>query len=1199
MRDYLITEILKDLYGPKKGPCEELEIDPFKEYIIGVIVPRNYKESNNPDSEETISETDDDNDSEVIGQYFPGGKLNPAVPPKSFGLTFYSRTCEFDICVTWGTYSYNKEKKIWKRTSWKYIKKISEDMVKLSEPLDMNCGIKLYIDAHKDSKQNYLITVFVANENNLIKNNEVSTHFIYQPSIRINIKDFQNNVISIIDEDKDSEMDFLYRERKTIAKGHRCSAIWKCTEYSSNISKDFVLWVDGIGFPECKPFEKPDIRTEFIPVYPESAPLFNIPDMKSIDPYQLSELWSPEDINGVLSPLLTAYKKWHEQQRNFGESGNLKNNKISFNILDKQQKFLTRLQDGIELLKNDDNARLAFCFANRAIYQENVWLKKYFKWRPFQLAFMITTLESILNPKSSFEDYVDLLWAPTGSGKTEAYLALSAYTIALRRLKFDKAGYGTAIITRYTLRLLTIQQFRRTIALVIACEYLRVEKRGNVYGWRPEKYPAKLDGNKFLYGSMRFSIGMWVGTGISPNHIEHAINILKGKENEISGNPAQLLRCPVCDSILAFPEIGKEDKLDQGKELYLIFDDQINIPDLDAFLSKYQKKIDYKYISDYTYRLKARSDIPWEEQLWVEFNKQFSEHLLSVDLRYPGYIKSGIAPGKRNGIPYDFEIYCPNPGCELNQVEYAEGVPFKDGTEISDGYYFKSNPRKGMPIPVYTVDDQIYARCPTIIIGTVDKIARLAFEPHAASMTGNVNMYNKYYGFYRRGLEPYHPTEKSMKDSIAVCEFRPPDLIIQDELHLIDGPLGSMYGLYEAAFEALIKRVKGQPKYIASTATIKNADLQSNKIFARKIFQFPPHGLNINDNFFIRYLDTAWDEEKSGKIYMGISSTGFSQITFLIRVISRLLKSTYDKVTEPNSKYYWTNVVYFNAMKELAVGTSTYYQDVKERLEVISKNNKRELDPERFIELSSRISSMKIPQLIDELEGEGNNADIIKNHDALFTTAMFGTGIDIPHLSTMVVNGQPKTTSQYIQATGRIGRSHGGLVITLLNPSKSRDITHYEYFIPYHNRIHQYVEPVSVSPFSPGCIDIALGPAMISFLRNKTDTKIKWLLKDGKVINDKDAGKDIEIFKKIISQRSETNGIRDIIGRKVERWKDIAATSQELLFNQYIYKNNEKEELKDVVLGDPLHERQGKKVVYKDAPQSLRNVEETIDFQVD
>ncbi|MDF1915629.1 hypothetical protein, partial [Klebsiella pneumoniae] len=134
-------------------------------------------------------------------------------------------------------------------------------------------------------------------------------------------------------------------------------------------------------------------------------------------------------------------------------------------------------------------------------------------WRPFQLAYILTCLSSIENPDSKHRDLVDLLWIPTGGGKTEAYLGLSAFTIFLRRIRNKENGNGTAIIMRYTLRLLAAQQFIRASILICACEIIRKE-------------------NKSELGKKEISIGLWIGSDQTPNFNDEAEEML----NNLTGN---------------------------------------------------------------------------------------------------------------------------------------------------------------------------------------------------------------------------------------------------------------------------------------------------------------------------------------------------------------------------------------------------------------------------------------------------------------------------------------------------------------------------------------------------------------------------------------------------------------------------------------------------------------------------------------
>lgn len=878
------------------------------------------------------------------------------------------------------------------------------------------------------------------------------------------------------------------------------------------------------------------------------------------------------------------------------------------------------MKAGIELLKQDDDVRLSFCFANRTIWLQHRWRGRGdFRWWPFQLAFIITVLESLCNRDSEFREHIDLLWIPTGGGKTEAYLALMALIMALRRRKArhceNRTGGGTAVITRYTLRLLTIQQFRRTLRMVTAAEYLRVMETDRSRGWRPAK--CRMD-DDLIFGSLRFSVGMWVGGAVSPNHLRKsggAIDALMG--NGAEGEPAQVIRCPVCGSYLSVPKSG----LPAGERLFLMIRSDKKPGDIvNTILSCKDVMTDLgsAALRDHTpgymtliLSLNRKLTEKEIDDLWEKLKDLIPAEILSMRASRPGYFGCGSEPGRTRNLPRDFEIYCPNPDCELNNgVVHVEGVPLNpggSGEELPDGLVERRGefPFSGcrIPVPAFTVDEQIYHRCPTVVVSTADKIARLAFEPRARSIFGNVERYNAFYGYYCNSLLPEGITRRASDDvnSVEVRAFIPPDLIVQDELHLIEGPLGSMFGLYENAVEGLIKIAGSRPKYIASTATIRDAEVQVRELFARELFQFPPYGIDIDDSFFVRHpeWEKGWDEGRPGRVYMGIYSPGMGPLTPPIRIWSRLLKTCHDLKDDDSVKHFWTVVGYFNAIRELGGGRALYREDIVERLRYISPGDVRMLDPENVVELSSRINSTDIPLILDELEA-GGRKQFFENPDAIFTTSMFGTGVDIPHLSLMIVHGQPKTTSQYIQATGRVGRSHGGLVVTFLRAGRPRDLSHYEMFTAYHHRIYLEVEPSSVSPFSEGSLARASGPVLVSFLRNMPHASAEWYGEDGRVVLDPGAPGDIQRCMEILSDRiariaRNPDSAANYFNSQIDRWKNTARRIRDTLeFVEYPYRTPRK----NVVLGDPHHENSGLEVVYRNAPQSLREIEETTGFEV-
>lgn len=1259
MRKKIIEELIKELYGPEDGSTEIVDSYPLNKYMTGVIIPENWEskeENRSPDNEILMSEegplNEDDYTDEDISPTIPS-ELNPQIRSKSFGISFVvtDENPSLDVCVTWGRYFEQKidKKKVWKRKPYYKICDSLEFNKKQCIYNEDDGQIYLFI-RKKFWKNKYHITLSLVN--NLESHDERGPSIsscIFQPSIRIFIK----NDTSVDTEEifKDA-ISFIYRKKLVKARGHMCSAIWKDVDYfDEEIFNDSILWPDGEYFEECSKYSKPDLRTEFIPMYPMPAPDYEWDTKYGKEPKFsasiLSEIWFDDDIKNNLDPLVQGYKSWID----FKIKENQDNNEISKEIIENQLNALNRIQKGIDILINDENARLAFCFANKTISEQYKWKKDDFKWRPFQLSFLLMNIESICDKKSEFRNILDLLWIPTGGGKTEAYMGLIAFTIALRRINAlkgissSRTGAGTAIISRYTLRLLTVQQFRRTLKMITAAEYLRVKpsKNGKI-GWRPDQCDFDED---WIYGSSRFSVGMWVGGAVSPNHIRTkgenigAIDALRGQN--ANGEPAQVITCPVCGTFLAVPQKGIPRGLNKLHIVAKLFSEKLEFNDE---INKLIKSVNYlknikisdnnhktKYIT-ITLELNANKELNKRdlEIIWNKIKNEIPVKEESLSLDRPGYFGSAIELGRRNDKFGNFEIWCTNPDCNLNNnVIWKEGIPtdniekfdFPDGlVENNVISPFISNSR--IPIPAYTVDEQIYSYCPTVIISTADKIARLAFEPRAASIFGNIDKYNSCYGFHR-GIYPYGPnplpTKNCSSKNINVEPFEPPELIIQDELHLIDGPLGSMFGLYESAVDGLIKKAGGNPKYIASTATIKNAEAQVNLLYSKSTFQFPPYGLTIDDSFFVKDVGfkDGWGKKQKGRIFMGIYSPGFGPLYPLVIMWARLLRTTFKYRKENEYKkelnYFWTIVGYYNAIRELGGALALYRDDIESRLNEISKNDneKRELDQDRIIDLSSNSDSTQIPIILNELEMDGDkdlNKKLNKKHpfyDAIFTTSMFGTGVDIPHLSLMVVNGQPKTTGSYIQATGRIGRSYGGLVVTFLRAGRPRDLSHYEMFTTYHHRIHQEVEPVSVSPFSRGALWRGAGPSSVSFLRNMHNPSVKWLDNDGNVICNDGADSDREYLINHIKERlkfiyrDKQPEEREKICKRIiknftselGKWHDLAEVN-DYDFVEYCRGLPNK----DVILGDPPHKKYGKKVVFKNAPQSLREIEETIGFWV-
>ena len=1011
MRDIFIEEIIKEVLGPKNGSNEQISGNPYNEYVTGVIIPKKCKKIDSPDVEITRETLDGENgedesqSEELIG--LSTGDLQPGLRSKTFGLSFKLRMdTNLEICCTWG--EYNKEVKVFEgeegiesRDMWirkPYYKIINVNTAELesNKPSKWHLNekesgsIQLFIRKIHQSNDVFLINVTIINDySSKCQGDEIFQNSIYQPNIRIIAEN--PDLIANIENSKERIIDHIYQHVPVKARGHFCSVIWSDIEYGRYVNQN-VLWPDGNEFKDCRKFYESTIRSEFVPFYAVSAPDLNWKHESSIPPelsaYELSESWNKDVLKKNLEPIVKCYHEWILEKKS--EITEEKLREYPYNSIIKNQNIcLERIKEGIERLLSDETARLAFCFANRVIYLQNEWKKEKpgnsvlnsFSWWPFQLSFFLMNIESLTDEKSSFRSYVDLLWIPTGGGKTETYMAMMAYVIALRRIRAvhyndshqeDKTGAGVSILTRYTLRLLTVQQFRRTLLMITAAEYLRITKTNEKIGWRPCNCTIQ---NNWLYGSVKFSIGLWVGGGLTPNHLRYcppneksALKILKDDEKIVTGDPAQILKCPVCGAWLAIPHEG----LPSGENtIFSIINCNFEIGKISDLLKQFSEKnnnicvisVDQGNLksNNYTIAFKIKNETRLRSDHFNQIGENVSQILkssiCSFNFSRPGYFPLFGIPGEKIGEksqnPRDFVIYCPNPSCILNHdVNYEEGKPlsnnYQDITRYPDGCTKISENlpwpyEKRMPIPAYTVDEQIYTNCPTIVISTVDKYARLAFEPRCAALFGNIDSYNVAFGYFRKTLYPKDQMKRKTpwksEYNIQVTPFKTPELIIQDELHLLEGPLGSLYGLYETVIEGLIRERGGCPKYIASSATVNEAESHIFSIFRKKVFQFPPYGYDYQDSFFIRIPPTSqgWENEmKPGRIYGGVYAPGRGSPIPPIRIWARLLKTGYDLKNDIHIKNYWTIVGYFNAIRELGGAVSFYHQDVIEWLSHIS-----------------------------------------------------------------------------------------------------------------------------------------------------------------------------------------------------------------------------------------------------------------------
>jgi len=630
-----------------------------------------------------------------------------------------------------------------------------------------------------------------------------------------------------------------------------------------------------------------------------------------------------------------------------------------------------RIEAGISTLAADADALDAFRMANRSVGRA---LKKRLgvdapKWRAFQLAFILLNLTGLADPRDPNRNTVDLLFFPTGGGKTEAYLGLAAFTMVLRRLRHPGegglAGAGVSVMMRYTLRLLTLDQLGRAAGLVCALELERETD--------PERY-----------GTWPFEIGLWVGKAATPNTL--------GFKGDKRTNTAR-------SKVRAF-------KREPGRH---------------------------------------PSPIPLESCPWCSHKFGVNSFALLPD----------------DDRPRELRVVCENFECDFT---------------------------RNRPLPIIAVDEPLYRRLPAFLIATVDKFASLPWVGESGALLGGADRHDAT-GFYGA-------SEPNRGARLAEA-LPPPDLVIQDELHLISGPLGTMAGLYETAIEALCVRQIGghtiRPKIVASTATVRRAQDQIQALFARGSTQiFPPPGPDRHDSFFAHTIP--------GRLYLGVASQGRNPKVMMRKVWLALMASAErayreaggHKNTANPADPYMTVLGYFNSLRELGGGRRLLEEEVqntvkeyglRRRLGEKSGLFRDRKKTSEVLELTSRVPTDRVAEARDRL-GLGFHES--KRVDFAIATNMISVGLDIQRLGLMVVLGQPKTHAEYIQATSRVGRDdqRPGLVVTLLNIHKPRDRSHYERFRHYHETFYRSVEVSSVTPFSARAMDRGFAGAMVGLARH-------------------------------------------------------------------------------------------------------------------
>jgi len=1012
IRDLLQYAVTDDLLGPADGPEEEIVGMSVRDrYLVGKLAPPDTRTS-----DDQVEELPDATGSDSEGdERETDASTSRSLVPSSLGFTFCvdGSVDAIELRVGWGRYERTESQRIDEKTGnpfrcWKRV--LSGGRVTLSlgrrivEPLvvDAECPEVSIQGTVGEPLPNgdRMVTLFLVNCQAKPEENQ-DRAWVFQPEMIV--RDTEERAIfrrrhfpnDIGADEELVALEMIYRRRVEFGVGHGVSV------HATPADDD--------------PERAVEVRTCIVPQY--EVPVTETPGTLSddrpamrhllvegsLDMARLADMASG-DLLATLAVLVDDYETWIGEGNARIGTGLVGHDVPAKAAMERCKSILTRLREGIAVLGTNDAALEAFRFTNSAMASQRVRSEyalsvrrgegvdfAFFdvperrSWRPFQLAFILLAIPALADPThrdrtEPLDAYADLLWFPTGGGKTEAYLGVAAFTMAIRRLQGDLGGLdgsrGLSVIMRYTLRLLTIQQFQRATTLICAMEVLR---RADTAKW----------------GGMPFTIGLWVGQRVTPNTTEESHEAIE-REREgkygVGSTPAQLTFCPWCGSEI-LP--GRDIRVDR------------------------------------------------------ERGRTF--------------------------------LYC---GDKYGRCEFGRTL----------------SPNLGLPVLV--VDDEIYRHPPSMLIATVDKFAMMAWRGQVRTLFGRADRECPRHGLLWSDADcnGIHRKKGALLATTVrtIVPIRPPDLIIQDEFHLIGGPLGTMVGLYETAVDELCSWTLGgktvRPKVVASTATVRKAEAQVNDVFLRRVAVFPPHGIDVEDNFFSvqRPIETM-----PGRRYMGICSPGSSRPAVLIRVYVALLTAAqslferFGTAADP----YMTLVGYFNSLRELGgmrrlaeddVQTRAYRVQMSDVLRPgLSQRSIRNVD-----ELTSRVSNKDIPKKLDQLEVRFKAVwarEETRAIDIVLATNMLSVGVDVKRLGLMVVNGQPKNTAEYIQATSRVGRFFPGLVCTVLTWSRPRDLSHYETFEHYHATFYKHVEAQSVTPFAPRALDRGLTGTMVSVLRLGND----------------------------------------------------------------------------------------------------------------
>ncbi len=961
-RSRLIEWLRKQLIGPASEQNTLRGISPLDRYPTGLLFPIG-EERIDPASgtDDENDETGDRGDKSINAE--PAVRSRRYIPPSSVGFSFFicGEVIQFEvICISTQYKSAGKRSTEYERTEtggdekslpftigksqireqFSHREKVfgEDEKGKPRAGIDILCRPLL--------EDGWIVTVSLFNQQELKAESDLKSYkrernekSLFEVKLGCYLEAGEVGTYPRVDRSlltkEEQELELQYKEKHIYAVGHGAAVDWEVAD--GKVTKIYSNFLPAVEVPQVT-----------ANVADDGNSVLNLAHLAACDVER--GIWVE------LALFIDNYSTWVSAQNHKLAGIEPDEQTTAARITKRMKTAVQRMVRGVSLLCSDPLAATAFKLTNQAMLDQmrqsdrvdnKLKEEQEYNWRPFQLAFLLTTIESTIREDDDFRDTVDLIWFPTGGGKTEAYLGLITFLIVWRRLKFPASGGGTSVLMRYTLRLLTAQQYLRATRIICALELIR--------------------NNNTKLGNEPITVGMWVGAATSPNTFSDAKKFVRqaGDGRTDAYKKLVLDKCPWCDKPFKAPE---------------------------------------------------------------------------------SYIAREVV----------FHFRCTNTECDFGALDEIQ-------------------------LPCNVVDEALYDEPPTLLLATVDKFARLAWDERT----------NAFFG----------------KES-----NRPPELVIQDELHLIAGALGSVAGIYEAALDTVLIQRKVYPKYIASTATIRMAKQQVERLYGRKLAVFPPPGISCDDSYFARTVPLA---TRAGRLYVGYLAPMLNRqdcmapLAAALHIAPEAVFHESEEDRDDLLEAWWTQVVYHGSLKGVGNSHNAFNIGVRNIIRRLTKElcdaRKGSECGDLEVKKSIRRPTPRIAQLTSISSAEENARTFSRLElpreqagylDVALATNMVSVGLDVARLALMTINGQPLTTAEYIQASSRVGRSDvPGLVFTNYYRDQARSLSHYENFRPYHDSFYRFVEPTSITPYTYQARTRALHAALVIAMRHSG----KYLLNNNQV----------------------------------------------------------------------------------------------------